>query len=344
MKYELQLLDDLIKDNFNSNAEELRVIENIKKNCFSIKSEESTKLYVRKHQYELNQKKEIDLINSKSDAVLHFLELVFGQYLDENLPISDIGKHKFVLKYSEIIEAHFPTIKSKINSSLYNVITPLFDINFIKSYSIYHSKFYSEFWDNWKNDCSTLIGINEFETAFTKFLIANNFNSLFLHDYILRSVINQLIDEVNPFVQEEIIYNNYQIYSNIPVRKGHLFRIDYPELKPLLVDWFKDELKRCKKKKLNYIPNQTNILKPDSIKIETTMSVGQMAYLFKLLMENGIISKKIQANVLHFVADNFTTKKSESISYSSLNNKYYNIDDSTKSHVKSLLFNMFNSI
>ena len=99
MKYELQILDDLVKDRNNSNNEVSIVIENLKKNCFSINSEEGTKLYIRKHQSELNYKKEIDLIHGTSDAILHFLEIVFNNYIDEKLPLSDMGKHKFVLKY-----------------------------------------------------------------------------------------------------------------------------------------------------------------------------------------------------------------------------------------------------
>jgi len=340
LKYELQILDDLVKDYKESNAEVEAVIENLKKNCFSINSEESTKLYVRKHQYELIHKKEIDLLYGKSDAILHFLEIVFHKYIDENLPISDLGKHKFVTKYADLIATNMPMIQSRINKTLFNIVTPLFDLNISRKYTVYSSNFYADFWDNLKLDFNILIAGNEFESTFIKFLIANNFNSHYLFEYLTSLVMSQLIEEFNPHHQEEILYNHYQTYNNILVRKGNLFKIDYPEIKPLLIDWLKLELKKCRKKQEKFNPRQSNFLKPESIKIETTLSVGQIAYFFKLLVENGIITNKVQSNILHFISDNFTTKKAESISFSSLNNKYYNIDDSTKNNINNLLLKM----
>jgi hypothetical protein len=344
LKYELQILDDLIKDNNDSNNEVALVIENLKKNCFKINTEEATKLYIRNHQSELNHKKEIDSIYGKSDAILHFLEIVFNNYLDEKLPISDMGKHKLASKYADIIESTFPIIKSKLNKNLFNILSPLFEINVFKSITIYTSRFYTEFWDNWKQDFNIIISSNEFETSFIKFLISNNFNSHYLFEYLKSMIINQIIEEFNPFQQEDILNNHLQIYNNIPVRKGYLFKFDYPEIKTLLVDWLKNELKKCRKKQENFNPQQTNIMKQDAIKIETTLSVGQIAYLFKLLVENNIISNKTNSNIIHFISENFTTKKSESISFSSLSNKFYNIDDSTKNHVKGLLFKMYENI
>ncbi len=344
LKYELQILDDLVKDNNDSNKEVALVIENLKKNCFSINTEEGTKLYIRNHQYELNHKKEIDSIYGKSDAILHFLEVVFNNYLDEKLPISDMGKHKLALKYANIIESTFPIVKSKLNKNLLNIVSPLFEFNVYKNTTICTSRFYSEFWENWKQDFNILVSSNDFEITFIKFLIANNFNSRYLFDHLTSLIMNQLIEEFNPFQQEEILDDYFQIYNNIPVRKGYLFTIDYPEIKPLLVEWLKQELKKCRKKQENFNPQQTNFIKQDAIKIETSLSVGQIAFLFKILVENGIFSNKSHSNIIHFISENFTTKKSESISFSSLKNKFYNIDDSTKNHVKGLLFKMYENI
>ncbi|MEY5047526.1 MAG: hypothetical protein RLZZ175_885 [Bacteroidota bacterium] len=344
LKYELQILDDLIKDNNDSNNEVALVIENLKKNCFQINTEEATKLYIRNHQSELNHKKEIDSIYGKSDAILHFLEIVFNNYLDEKLPISDMGKHKLALKYADIIESTYPTLKSKLNKNLFNILSPLFEINVYKSITIYTSRFYSEFWDNWKQDFNILISSNDFETTFIKFLISNNFNSVHLFEYLKSMIISQIIEVFNPFQQEEILIDHFQIYNNIPVRKGYSFTMDYLELKPSLVDWLKQELKKCRKKQENFNPQQTNIIKEDTIKIETSLSVGQVAYFFKILVENGLITNKSHSNIIHFISGNFITKKSESVSFSSLKNKFYNIDDSTKFHIKGLLFKMYESI
>src|SRR5690606_14376352 len=66
-----------------------------------------------------------------------------------------------------------------------------------------------------------------------------------------------------------------------------------------------------------------------NVKIETALSVAQLAYLFKLLSDVGVISHRNQSDVIRLLADNFQTSKCKDISLDSLRNKFYDADPYT---------------
>lgn len=72
-------------------------------------------------------------------------------------------------------------------------------------------------------------------------------------------------------------------------------------------------------------------------KIETSLSVAQTAYFFKLLYPSGVITNKVQTEVLRTVSEKFRSQKTDNISYESLNNKYYNVEDNTPESVHQVL-------
>ena len=79
-------------------------------------------------------------------------------------------------------------------------------------------------------------------------------------------------------------------------------------------------------------------------KINTVLSVGQLSYLFKLMMDTGMINHPNQKELFRFIADNFQTEKANNISFSSINSKYYVVDETTKESLKALLIEMINEI
>lgn len=72
-------------------------------------------------------------------------------------------------------------------------------------------------------------------------------------------------------------------------------------------------------------------------KIETDLSVSQLAYLFRLMYEVGMLKVYNQTDLLKFISINFKTNNTQTISTRSLRSKYYNIDSATRESVKKLL-------
>jgi hypothetical protein len=79
-------------------------------------------------------------------------------------------------------------------------------------------------------------------------------------------------------------------------------------------------------------------------KMTTQLSVAQLAYLFKIMHETGIISVKSQWDIFRFLQENVSSKRKETISAQSLNNKYYNVESATKASVKDMLLKMLQYI
>lgn len=72
-------------------------------------------------------------------------------------------------------------------------------------------------------------------------------------------------------------------------------------------------------------------------KVNFDLSVSQLAYLFKALIETGVIRNKNTSQLIRFLVKFVKTKKSESVSYDSFRMKFYNPESGTKDAVKKVL-------
>lgn len=77
-------------------------------------------------------------------------------------------------------------------------------------------------------------------------------------------------------------------------------------------------------------------------KVETDMSVAQLAYFCRIMYDLKYFQNKNQTEMLKVAANNFTTANAQEISLKSLKAKYYNIDRSTRENVKMRLKAMLN--
>lgn len=79
-------------------------------------------------------------------------------------------------------------------------------------------------------------------------------------------------------------------------------------------------------------------------KLQTSLSVPQLAYFLRILVELEIIKYPNDKELLKFYAEHTSTKKAESISPESLRIKFYDIEDTTRDEVKSLIIRILNYI
>jgi hypothetical protein len=77
----------------------------------------------------------------------------------------------------------------------------------------------------------------------------------------------------------------------------------------------------------NYFENlNKKIQKAKTIKLETTLTVEELSYFFRLLEEAKIILVKQKTDIFRFLSESFFTKRINPISEKSLNNGYYEED------------------
>lgn len=337
MKYDLNLIDTLISTGGALETEEVTIIiDQIKQTAFSLRSEQEIKLYIQNHQLALIELKKCDLINGNCDTVLYFIETQFQNFVDDTLGISDLGKSIFFNKYTNIIQEHLSKLKSCLNQKVLKCIEPLIDFEKYSHCTIQYVKYVSQFWSSWITDFNFVLEPLE-EESIINFLISQNFNSPTFFKYIVGGVIGELHLEDDPYLQEQVLLSYIKRFSIIPVKMTAAFRPDYPNIKPTLDEWLSIEIKQCRKKQKKYNPEQQSIHQKGVHKIETSMSVAQTAYLFKLFNKSGIVTNKAQMDILHVLSEKFSSKKAENISLDSLHNKYYNVEDRTKESVRELL-------
>jgi hypothetical protein len=75
-------------------------------------------------------------------------------------------------------------------------------------------------------------------------------------------------------------------------------------------------------------------------KIETGLSVTQIACFVRLFMDCGVFKNTNVREILTFLAEHIRSKRQENISAESLRLKYYNIEESTRGEVRKVLSQM----
>jgi hypothetical protein len=130
------------------------------------------------------------------------------------------------------------------------------------------------------------------------------------------------------------------MYRQRPVKTHMFYQKGLLPIRTQILNWLKEEIYYLKKIAENKPVKTTQENSNDQNKITTQMSVAQLAYVLKIMHETGLITAKSQWDMFRFLQENVSSKRKETISAHSLNNKYYNVEDATKTSVKELLLKM----
>jgi hypothetical protein len=134
-----------------------------------------------------------------------------------------------------------------------------------------------------------------------------------------------------------------KLLNQLHTKPGASLKHDRLQAKDQLVTWLEQEIGyiETKKQLTLMLPTATRSPKPDpQFKVNTNLSVPQLALFIRLLREVGIISNKNLTEVIGFFARHFSSPRSEKISADSLRLKYYNSEKATSDSVQSVLTHM----
>jgi hypothetical protein len=172
-----------------------------------------------------------------------------------------------------------------------------------------------------------------------------NYNSIDFFHYITAGIEKIVGSKETYEEKKQLLYHYRKIYRQWPVKTNVIFQSSLMPLKIQVLTWLKEEIYYLNK--INGSKNPEIIKEEPSRelnKISTRLSVAQLAYFVRVMYEIGLISVKSQWDIFRFLQENFSSKKTELISTQSLNNKYYNVEDSTKRAIKDVLIKMLNYI
>lgn len=345
-------------------AEHDYIIDQLKKDFFSLKEEKQLELYVQRYQSSIIHLADklvhyIDEVNDASiqklykdllnilESLLVFIENYFSKYFDLNAKIPEsyrMLRHKEF--QSDLLQVkmharkflHYPTLADIILESynIYSLENKQKSITFRQL--IYHKKLLTEI-------VKVLVNKkNKFqEEQLIKLLQYFNFNhNRFV--YILTAKIALLVNELlSPSAKLDNLYLQVKYYNQLQTKPQYRLHPQHPDLRECCLNWLQEEIYFIEKK-MQPIFIMPQVPQKEVALIETSLSVPQLALFIKLLIDTGIIKNQSYRNLTQMTAQYFKTKNAVNISSESLRLKAYAPDNSTKRMVKDTLLMLLNQV
>jgi len=182
-----------------------------------------------------------------------------------------------------------------------------------------------------------------FSITLKDILIAYNFNSLRVVHYLNATITKEI--KIIELAKEKIECLNRWLkeINQIPVKPACAFNDWHQSMSLFLCNWIREEILFYEKGLLLFsgvYPGGMQSIANTGYKIETELSVNQLACFVRLFMECEIFKNTNIRELLNFLAEHTRSKKRENISAESLRLKYYNIEESTREEVRKVLFRL----
>jgi hypothetical protein len=175
-------------------------------------------------------------------------------------------------------------------------------------------------------------------------LNAINYNPLSLFYYKVGLIQEELNSQLSAHDKINTLFHYLKQYNQRLINTQLAFNPNLPPLNIQISKWIEEEI--------NYLQRTHNLEESTAEtnnqnqhqKITTNLSVSQLAYFLKLLVETNILEGSNQNHILRFVSTSVRTTKVEDISFKSLSSKYYNTEQTTKQSIKEHIIKLLNQV
>jgi hypothetical protein len=284
------------------------------------------------------------------EELIRFVEKNYLNYIDKNI---QIPYRSSLLKIYNIDEklnlVKSVLLNSDINQKLLQIIyIPFLKLSVLKieermTYKdlIYLNVYLQAFYDEIKENDNT---INEVQV--NELLYRINYNSFEIQFYKI-ALIKIEVDAIESISDKiDYLYHSLKIVNQRRSKVNIAFDSSLMSLKDQLTGWLEEEINYLSKKtQLQTKQPSINLFSEnDKLKLESGLTVAQLACFFKLQSDVGIISHKVQQDIFKHLADSYQTTNVSDISQGSIKNKFYNFDSSTIEMMKQKIIEMLNLI
>lgn len=380
MKYELTNLESLLFDSDSAKlsrkeleikqkalkSEAARIQIEFVKNVFSLQSDRLIEAYIQFHQEELTKFldriteilgiKEVNSIQKLSfelqlvEGILSFIEKRFSSHFNLNT--------KVPYSYKLLIAKEFSGSLAKIEIALQvgSFKPDLISILLAPLKQFTQDKYKA---DTTYNELLFLkVLIKELDQALQKddpqivekeiysLLIYLNFNTIKLFNHYTDAIYeyaksaDSLIGRI-----EKLAYVLKKLNQN-PIKPGFALVSGFRSLKEQLIDWVTEEIAFLEKRQqLSFgFGSHRSEGQLKSPKMNTTLSVSQLAFFIRVLNELEIVKMKSTQDLIRTASQMFTSKKTEVISPDSFKAKFYNPETGAIQSVKAMAIQVMNHI
>ncbi|MBT1688896.1 hypothetical protein [Dawidia soli] len=170
-----------------------------------------------------------------------------------------------------------------------------------------------------------------------------NYNTHECYEYIIKTLEQAASEADNNVDRMAILRLAQKELNQIVTKPGFARKRDRASLKTEIGRWLEEEIRFCDVATPQVAP-ELNGMRTDE-PFQTDLTVAEIAYFLKLLIELGIIKARRRiAKILRFITKYISTDNTDSISLQSLSNKYNKPDGKTMESVKVILLRMVGRI
>ncbi len=171
-----------------------------------------------------------------------------------------------------------------------------------------------------------------------------NYNSIKVFIYHARAFDKLLSGNTDRMSKIEKLSFALKKINQVQVKPGISYSNRASSLKEQICTYLSEEIEYLSRLQQLGLPSRAGEVTTDTFKLKMNLSVSQLAYLVKLLVDSHIVQNKNLTEVLRFIARTTITKKAETISFDSIRAKYYNVESGTRDSVRNLLFEMIRHV
>ncbi|WP_143525177.1 hypothetical protein [Labilibacter marinus] len=271
---------------------------------------------------------------------LMFLKEQFPHYFDNEalIPLPLFRKCRII--YSHRLQTVIKQLESSSATNLLEIF--ITDVN-TREYSFCECDSLKEIINIIYNQTDKFQKTEDSFLVIVKTLVAKCLYADSIFNFIIKEFSSEIKTINNPSLAiKQLKYLSKEINQVAESRSSKI------SLKQVLINWIKQELNYYKYSfhvaDSAKIPEISVQSPPETIKVKTNITVGQMACFVHQLIETNIIETDNKKETIKMFSTVFTSKNSDSISEKSLINKFFNIDDKAAETTKQLFLDLFKSI
>jgi len=280
------------------------------------------------------------------DDLLHFVWKNYEQYCNKDQKIPEKYRIFIVREFSSKLEDIVCNEENSSNILLTIALIPIKKVIENKRIKItFRLVYYLRDLLNEINIYTRLNGDDRDEVKLIRRLIHINFNTIHFANYVVSYLRRELNKIDNTTEQIEKLAWYLKITNQISIKPGYSLFDKQQDIKDFLIVWILEEISYLEKKlQLAGVPSTMHQVMEQNFKLATELSVPQFACLIRLLVESGVITNKNKTDIIRFYAMFTKSKRKENITYQSFRSKFYNIDESSKEEIKSLIIQLLKNI
>jgi hypothetical protein len=293
--------------------------------------------------------KEIDvlsLVYIRLEELLIFIERHYPKYLDGNVKIpfrSALLQMNNSLQKIETVNTVFSG--TDIDPALIQIVkAPFSKLNLItlQSRITYRELIYANYYLDTLHDAILSNNNNITEPILRSLLYQLNYNALEFFNYEIENIKNNLSQMEVLGTQINHLLLCLKLNNQKICRANVYYDPSLPAIKAQLTTWLEEELNYLTRTSslTDNTPNPNNNLQ--KTKLPSSLTVAQLSLFFKVQNAVGLLPTKEPADIFNHIVTNYKTNNASDISFDSIRNKFYNLEQSSVDVVKGRLIEMLN--